>query len=91
MSLHEFDFSLRIEDAAPSSDMIGQIADAVARQAGCAPRTAGELAAAIRAAFSARHSGGAPCDVQFRAHAGQLHVIVSCAGAEEWRASQKLP
>ena len=90
MSLREFVFSLRIEDPAPTGDMVSDVTAAVARHVGCTPDNTGELAAAVRRAFADQHAGGTACDVQFRAHGGELHVSVSC-DRREWRACRPLP
>lgn len=90
MSLREFVFAIRIEDPGRPGDMVADVAAAIARHAGCTTDSAGELAAAVRRAFDDQHAVGAPCDVHFRAHAGQLHVSVSCE-RREWRACRPLP
>ena len=35
--------------------------------------------------------GPCECDVQFRAEAGQLLIVVSGAGGREWRVARALP
>ncbi len=90
MSLREFSFLIRIEDPAPSVDLVGDLAVAIARHVGWSPDHAAEIVAAVGRAFADPHAGGAPCDVQFRAHAGELQVSVS-GERRQWRASRPLP
>ena len=89
MSLRDFVFSIRIEGAAPVDDLVADVAGAIARDAGCSSDSAGELVAAIRRAVGDQCATGATCDVQFRAHGGEMEVSV-VAGGREWRARRSI-
>ena len=55
-------------------------------------RDAAAAAGAIRGALAGAGRGGRRrCDLQFRAHAGELQVVVACDGGPGWRATRPLP
>jgi hypothetical protein len=85
-------FALDLSDRARFDQMIDDVARNVLGHVGYGSETTGDLVALLRAALS---PGGAPgphrCRVQFSAHAGELHIVVSDVGGREWRTRRPLP
>jgi hypothetical protein len=89
---HDFLFALELSDQAPFDRMLGQLTAAVLGHVGYAPAAVEEIAALLRVALaSGAAAGNRRCDVRFRAHAGQLHILVSYHGGAEWRTTRPLP
>jgi len=89
---HDFLFALEIADDADSGRMLGEICTAVLGHVGYPGPAAAELTRELSGAFAQNGANGARrCDIRFVAHDGQLQIVVSCAGAAEWRTSRPLP
>lgn len=71
--------------------MLGDLAGCVLEQVGYARPAIAEILAKLREALEQGGTGGREADVQFRAEAGQLIIIVSHAGGREWRVARALP
>jgi hypothetical protein len=90
---HEFLFALDVpEDARCLDGMLTDVAAAVLGHVGYTGERLAEVTASLRDALAAgtrarRHR----CDVAFRAHAGELQIVVSCGGRPEWRTKLALP
>lgn len=90
MSVHEFLFALELSDPARCDQMMDEVAATVFKHAGLSPADAGEALASLRSALAnAAEAGSERCDVQFRAHAGELRIAVSAAG-REWHTRRRL-
>lgn len=88
----EFLFALELSDQAHFDAMLSQVAAAVLGYAGCSGQRLEDMSARLREELTAGPAGSHHrCDVQFRAHAGELLITVSCAGRPEWRTTLALP
>jgi hypothetical protein len=88
----EFMFALDLSDRAAFEEMLDDVARNVLGYVGYGCDVTGDLVALLHAARSQGGVGGPQhCRVQFSAHAGQLHVVVSDGGGREWRTSRPLP
>jgi len=89
---HDFLFALELSDEAHFDRMIGHLTGAVLAYVGYAPTAVEDITARLRGALASGASAGhRRCDVRFRAHGGQLEILVSCQGSAEWRTTRPLP
>jgi hypothetical protein len=90
---HEFLFALELsEDARRLDGMLTDVAAAVLGHVGFSGEGVNRITAGLREALAAGAAGRqARCDVAFRAHAGELQIVVSCSGRPEWRTTVPLP
>jgi hypothetical protein len=89
----EFVFALKLAPADPGDRydaMLDELATSVLGHVGYTQATIGEIVATLRDAL-AEGAGLRQCDVQFRAAAGELHIVVSYSGGRQWRTSRPLP
>jgi citrate lyase alpha subunit len=87
----EFLFALELSDPTRFTVMIDEVAASVVKHAGLQTADAADIVAALRGAVAdAASAGASSCDVQFRAHAGALELVVSGAG-REWHMTRRLP
>jgi len=85
-------FALDLSDRAHFDEMLDDVARHVLRHAGYGGEMTDELVATLRAALSHRRAPGPDqCRVQFTAHAGELHIVVSGVDGREWRTTRPLP
>ena len=92
MADHEFMFALDLSDQAAFDEMLDDVARSVFRHVGYGGEITGELVALLHAALSYRRDPGPQqCRVQFTAHAGELHIVVSGVSGPEWRTRRPLP
>ena len=92
MSDHDFVFALELADDADSSRMVRELCTAVLGHVGYANSAIAALSGELRAALAERVADGKRrCEVRFRAEGGQLEIVVSGAGAADWRAAWPLP
>ena len=87
---HEFLFAVSLADPGRFDDMLNEVAASVLRHAGCAATSVTQVIEEIHAIVTGSGSGTA-FDVQFRAHAGSIEVVVSTRDREIWRTSRRLP
>ena len=90
MADHEFLFALQTSDDGRFDGMLSDLANSVLRHAGYAAAVIDQLGRELRAGVARRRTAG-DCDVQFRAHAGELEIIVSQGGRHIFRTSHPLP
>jgi hypothetical protein len=89
---HDFLFALELSDEAHFDSMLADLTSAVLVHVGYEAAAIDELRNVLRKALTSGASNGhSRCDVQFRAHAGQLHIAVVYAGGAEWRTTRALP
>jgi hypothetical protein len=89
---HQFRFALKISDLPRFDAMLGDLAACVLKQIGYPPAVIADILAKLREAIEAGSTGGVGgCDVQFRAEAGQLLIVVSYADGREWRVTRAFP
>jgi len=92
VSDHEFLFALELSDEPHFDAMLGELAGAVLAHVGYPKAAADELRGVLRGALSAGPvNGDRRCDVRFKAHAGELQIVVTYAGGAEWRTTRALP
>ena len=93
MSDHQFRFALKVSDQPQFNAMLDDLARCVLEHVGYAPPAIADILRTLRGALDQRAAEGhRECDVQFRAEAGQLLIVVSGAGRErEWRVARALP
>lgn len=92
MSAHEFLFALELSDEAQFDEMLSDLARAVLAHVGCGATAIAELTTELhRALAGGLAQGRRRCTVQFRAHAGELHLAIACDGGAEWRTTRRLP
>jgi hypothetical protein len=90
---HEFLFALHLSDeagAAETGGMLSDLAHSVLVHAGYAEAVIAEVGGALRAGL-ARAGVVGECDVQFRAHAGELEILVSHNGRRIFQTTRRLP
>jgi hypothetical protein len=88
----DFVFALEIADDADSGHMLGELCMVVLGHVGYAAPAIAELTRDLRAALGTGGGNGTRrCDVRFVAQGGSLQIVVSRAGAAEWRTSRPLP
>jgi hypothetical protein len=89
---HEFVFALELSDEPQFDSMLAELAAAVLVHVGYQTPAVDELRGVLRQALAAGSSNGQRrCDVQFRAHGGELQIAVVFAGGSEWRTTRALP
>ena len=88
----KFLFALKLSGEPRLNAMLDDLARCVLEQTGLAPSaiadTMGKLRVALR---EGADQGQRDCNIQFRAEAGQLLIVLSYAGGREWRVSRALP
>jgi hypothetical protein len=88
---HDFLFTLRVPENGRLDAMLSDLTTSVLRHVGYAAGDIAELGGQIRAGLAESRSAGAEYDVQFRAHAGELEIIVSQGDRHVFRAARRLP
>jgi hypothetical protein len=89
---HDFVFALELSHDPDSGRMLGDVCAAVLGHVGYGAAAIAELRAALSGAVAQRAGNGARrCDIRFVAHGGVLQIVVTCAGAAEWRTTRPLP
>ena len=72
--------------------MLDDLARCVLERLGYAPPAVADTMAKLRVALQeGADQGQRDCDIQFRAEAGQLLIVLSYAGGREWRIARALP
>ena len=91
MSDHDFIFTLRLADDAGSDEMVKDLTTSVLRHVGYALSALGELIDLVRAGIAKERAAGAEYDLQFRAHEGQIEIVVSRDDQTVFHTSRRLP
>ena len=85
-------FALKLSGEPRLNAMLDDLARCVLEQTGYGPSAIADTMAKLRAALQeGADQGQRDCDIQFRAEAGQLLIVLSYAGGREWRVSRALP
>ena len=88
----KFLFALRLSGEPRLNAMLDDLARCVLEQTGYAPSAIADTMAKLRVALQeGADQGQRDCNIQFRAEAGQLLIVLSYAGGREWRVTQALP
>jgi hypothetical protein len=91
VSPKEFSFALELSDEPDFDAMLSDLTAAVLAFLGYSRAAAEELGGALDRALRDSRSKGVPrCEIRFRAHAGELQIIVSRPDGG-WRAARPLP
>lgn len=89
---HQFVFALKISDQPGPDTLLDEVAECVLGHVGYAPPAIAEILEKLHGAIhAARVEGRSGCDVQFRAEAGQLLIVVLDAQGHQQRVAQRLP
>jgi len=91
VSDHDFLFTLRIPENGRLDAMLSDLTTTVLRHVGYAAGDIATLVGEIRAGIEEHRSASAEYGVQFRAHAGELEIIVSQGDRHVFRAARRLP
>jgi hypothetical protein len=87
----DFLFVVRCSQPPPQFEtMVADLAGSVLRHAGYAEPAIAELERELRSSVAGAAAAGA-CDLRFRAHAGELEIIVSKGGRPILHVSRPLP
>jgi len=88
-----FLFALKLSDEPRFDAMLDSLASCVLEQMGYAPAAIADTLAKLRVALEegAAAQGRRGYDVQFRAEASQLLIVLSYGGGREWRVARALP
>ena len=88
----KFLFALKLSGEPRLNAMLDDLARCVLEQIGYAPPAIADTLAKLRVALQeGADQGQRDCDVEFRAEAGQLLIVVSCAGSRELRVACPRP
>ena len=88
----KFLFALKLSGEPRLNAMLDDLARCVLEQTGYAPSAIADTMAKLRVALQeGADQGQRDCDIQFRAEAGQLLIVLSYAGGREWRVARALP
>ena len=88
----KFLFALKLSGEPRLNAMLDDLARCVLEQTGYAPPAIADTLAKLRVALQeGADQGQRDCDIQFRAEAGQLLIVLSYAGGREWRVTRALP
>jgi hypothetical protein len=92
VSDHDFFFALDISDEPEFDRMLNELASVVFGYVGYPAPAVAELTGVLREALASHvASGRRRCDIRFLARAGELQIVVRCAGSPEWRTTRPLP
>ena len=91
MPASEFLFALKFAALGQPDQLLGDVATAVCRHVGCEGTDLAELMNELDRVLASAREGGVEVDVQFRAHAGSIEVIVLAPGRELLRTRRALP
>ena len=91
MSDHDFLFTLRVPENGQLDAMLNELTASVLRHVGYAAGDIAEIGSQIRAGIERGRSAGAEYGVQFRAHAGEIEIIVSQGDHHVFRTARRLP
>jgi hypothetical protein len=89
---HEFVFALELSDEPPFDTMLSDLAVIVLAHLGYSRAAADELRHVVGGALRAGAANGKRrCDIRFRAHDGELEIVVSYPDGARWRTARPLP
>ena len=92
MPSHDFVFALEFSSQGAPTSLVEDLASQVLRHVGCTLEVVPGLTAAFESAVAENSAGGRRrCDVQFRAHAGTLDVLISSNGGRVWQRTLSSP
>ena len=92
MSDQDFFFALDVSGDPGDDQMVADLARSVLGHVGYAPSAIDALAGQLHRALDGRGPDGTRrCEVRFRSESGQLEIVVSGAGAADWRTTWPLP
>jgi len=87
----EFFFALEFSSQGVSAQLLTALASQVLLHLGSSAEAVPELDEALQEAVAqGAATGDRRCDVQFRAHAGRLEILVSSNGGRVWQTSRTI-
>jgi hypothetical protein len=90
--VHQFLFALKISDQPRLDSLLDEVAECVLGHVGYAPPAIADILGKLHGTLEQVRVEGRPgCDVQFRAEAGQLLIIVLDAEGRQQRVTRPLP
>jgi hypothetical protein len=87
----DFVFTLHLSAAGRLDDMLSELTVMVLRHAGYADAPITRMAAELRSGVAAGCTRGLACDIEFRAHGGEIRIAVSQGGRTVYRTARRLP
>ena len=92
MSDQDFFFALDVSGDQGDDQIVTDLARSVLRHVGYATSAIEALAGQLHGALAVRVSDGKRrCEIRFQSGSGQLEIVVSGAGAADWRTTWPLP
>jgi hypothetical protein len=91
VSDHEFLFTLRLSGHDRLGEMLHDLTTSVLRHVGYGGDAVAEIDRHVQDGVEQGRAAGAPCDVQFRAHAGDIDISVSQGDRRIFHTSRRLP
>jgi hypothetical protein len=89
---HQFVFALKLSNHHGSDALLDDLTECVLKRVGYAPAAIADILAKVREALEQGGTGKRrDGELQFRAEAGQLIIVVSRAAGREWRMARALP
>lgn len=93
MAALDFVFTLHLsaDGRLDETRMLNDLTTTVLRHAGYAEPSTAAVVAELDAGIAAGRTGGVGCDVEFRAHDGEIAIVVSQGSRTIYRLSRRLP
>ena len=93
MAALDFVFTLHLsaDGGLDETRMLNDLTTMVLSHAGYAERSTAAVVAELDAGIAAGRTSGVGCDVEFRAHAGEIAIVVSQGSRTIYRTSRRLP
>ena len=91
MPATEFLFALKFAALGPPDPLLSDLATAVCRHVGCEGTDIAELVDELDRVLASARESAVEIDVQFRAHAGSIELIVLAPDRELLRTKRALP
>jgi len=87
----DFTFSLHLAEGVRFDEMLRDLTDSVLRHVGYSAEAIAGIVDEMRSRVTAARRRGMGCDVAFRAHGGNLEILVSQGGESVYRTLHHLP
>ncbi len=87
----EFVFTVHLSEDRRFDEMLGDLTRTVMRHAGYADAAIAAVSSELTRGVADARARVAGCDIEFRAHAGELVIVVTQGGRRILRTSHRLP
>ena len=92
MASHDFFFALEFSSQGAPAPLVEELASQVLKYVGCTATPVPQMTAALEHAVAKTTAGGERrCDVQFRAHAGKLDILITSNGGRVFQETVAIP